>query len=538
MQLTHWPIEDKREALALLEAKEALRERREREAAQQRFRDQMETTRAKCQRLSSFVREAWHVLEPSNPYIHGWHIEAVCEHLEAITNGEITRLLINIPPGTMKSLLTGVFWPAWEWGPRNLPALRYLGSSYSEDYAKRDNRRMRDLVASEWYQALWGSTVELTRSGETEISNTATGFRKGVPFVRLTGGRGDRVIIDDPHSTEGAESDAERATTTRIFTESVPTRLNNPEKSAILVIMQRLHARDISGVILAKNLGYEHLMLPMEFEPERRCHTSIGFSDPRSYDGEPLFPERFPPAVIERDRRIMGSYAWAGQAQQRPTAREGGLFKRAWFADKIIPPEQLPPRMARCRGWDLAGTVKKAGNNPDWTAGVRLAMDSEGNFYVEGVERLQGSPGDVERTIRAIAATDPGGTTLRLPQDPGQAGKAQAEAFIRALVGYDVKIEPVTGDKETRARPAAVQAEAGNIYIVEGHWNEAFIDELCTFPMGNNDDQVDAFSDAFNELALGAQGSIDHVSTGARLNGTLSMWGNRNYGTSMGGMGR
>ena len=140
--------------------------------------------------LVGFVREAWHVLEPNSAYAHGWHIEAICDHLEAITAGRLNRLLINVPPGMMKSLLVSVFWPAWEWGPRGLASLRYLASSYSENYVKRDSRRMRDLVASEWYQALWGDKVRLVRAGELSFANEATGFREGVPFPSLTGGVG------------------------------------------------------------------------------------------------------------------------------------------------------------------------------------------------------------------------------------------------------------------------------------------------------------------------------------------------------------
>ena len=211
------------------------------------------------------------MLEPNSSYSHGWHIDAICAHLEAISAGRINRLLINVPPGMMKSLLVSVFWPAWEWGPQGRASLRYLASSYSENYVKRDSRRMRDLVASEWYQGLWGDKVRLVRAGELSFANEETGFREGVPFPSLTGGRGDRVIIDDPHSTETAESEAERARTARIFRESVPTRLNDPATSAIVIIMQRLHANDVSGVALSLKLGYDHLCLPMEFEASRRC---------------------------------------------------------------------------------------------------------------------------------------------------------------------------------------------------------------------------------------------------------------------------
>ncbi|MPZ59207.1 MAG: hypothetical protein GEU91_22540 [Rhizobiales bacterium] len=217
--------------------------------------------------MVGFVREAWRVPEPTAYYVHGWHIDLLCEHLEAITFGRLlshglsNRLLINVPPGSMKSLIVSVLWPAWEWGPCGLGSLRYLTTSYSENYVKRDCRKMRDLVASEWYQARWGGLVHLTRTGELSFENNCTGNREGRPFSGLTGGRGDRLIIDDPHSTETAESDAERERSTRLFRESVPLRVNDPQKSAIVIIMQRLHQDDVSGVALALKLGYVHVML-------------------------------------------------------------------------------------------------------------------------------------------------------------------------------------------------------------------------------------------------------------------------------------
>lgn len=453
-----------------------------------------ERIRAKCQTLAGFVREAWHVLEPGSAYIHGWHIEAICAHLESVTDGRINRLLINIPPGTMKSLIVSVFWPAWEWGPRGLAWMRYLTTSYSEGYVKRDSRRMRDLVSSDWYKSLWPE-VALVRSGEASFANSATGFREGMPFASLTGGRGHRVIIDDPHSTETAESPAERARTTRIFRESVPSRLVDPKTSAIVVIMQRLHEDDVSGQIIKLKLGYEHLMLPMEFEPERRCHTSIGFEDPRTHENELLFPERFPREVIDRDKIPMGSYAIAGQFQQRPVPREGGLFKRHWFEGKFVGRAPIGTRWVR--HWDLAATAK---NTSARTAGVRLGRMPDGKFVVGHVVKTQDEGHRVRALIKATAEMDGKETHISLPQDPGQAGKVQAQDLIAMLAGWKVTAEPETGDKVTRAEPFAAQCEAGNVFIVTGDWNADYLDELCLFPGGSFKDQVDASSGAFGKL--------------------------------------
>lgn len=483
----------------------AEKERRRTEAERSRLARDTEKIRERCGTLAGFVREAWHVVEPSSAYVHGWHIDAICAHLEAVTDGRINRLLINVPPGTMKSLLTSVLWPAWEWGPKGRASLRYLTTSYAEKYVKRDSRRMRDLVSSDWYRTLWPE-VELIRAGEASFANTKTGFREGVPFASLTGGRGDRVIIDDPHSTETAESPAERLTTTRIFRESVPTRLNDPQKSAIIVIMQRLHEDDVSGQITKLGLGYEHLMLPMEFEPERRCSTSIGFEDPRSYDGELLFPERFPRDVIDRDKVPMGAYAVAGQFQQRPAPRSGGMFQRSDF--QVV--AAVPAGARRCRAWDFAATEQKAGKQPDWTVGLRMAY-AGGVFYVEDVTRGRWSPAQVETTLKNVASQDGLSVAVRMPEDPGAAGKADAQTKIKLLAGFNVKAVRPTGEKSVRAKPASAQTEAGNVKLVAGSWNEAFLDEVSSFPNAPHDDQVDAFADALNELALGSSYTLANI---------------------------
>lgn len=486
---------------ALLEQVRAEQRRRAAEAERQRVAHDAERIRLRCTSLAGFVREAWHVLEPNQPYVHGWHIEAICAHLEAITFGRFlalgleNRVLVNVPPGTMKSLIVSVFWPAWEWGPCGLAGMRYLTTSYKEDFVKRDARRMRDLVSSEWYASLWPEIV-LARAGEISFANTATGSREGMPFTSLTAGRGDRVIIDDPHSTETAESEPERERTLRIFRESVTTRLNDPVRSAIVVIMQRLHERDVSGQILRLGLGYVHLMLPMEFETERACRTPI-FSDPRRAEGELLFPERFPREVVERDKKPLGAYAVAGQFQQRPAPREGGLFRVG--AIEIV--DVLPPVEKWARGWDFAGSKKTKGTEPDWTARVRIGRIRGGGFVIADAERRRETPGEVRQWVLNTASQDGADTAIRLPQDPGQAGKAQAEDFVKALAGYPVRALPVTGSKETRAKPFASQVEVGAVKLLRAPWNDPFLEELGMFPAGSHDDQVDAAADAFNELA-------------------------------------
>jgi predicted phage terminase large subunit-like protein len=471
---------------------ELLRERHRRREADRVAHDRAGIV-ARCQGLHGFIEEFWYVLEPVAQFRTGWALRAMCAHLEAVTAGEFLRLLMTVPPGMMKSLLL-VFWTAWEWGPKGLPHIQVLATSYSQANAFRDNMKLRDLVKSEKFQALWPLTIRDDADAKGRFVNTASGFSEARPFSKMTGGRANRVKIDDPHDTEAAESDVQRGKALRIMREAISDRTNDAMRDAIVLIMQRLHAQDCASAALA--MDYVHLELPMEFEPERRCVTPI-FTDPRTTDGELLFPERFPASAVANLKRDKGSYAYAGQYQQRPSPRDGGLFSRAWFEVVGAAPVGANRRV---RAWDLGATQ----GGGDATVGVLMERAPDGIFYVLDVVRDRLSPAGVERLILATASQDGAGTTIRLPQDPGQAGKAQAQTYVGKLAGLSVRVVQPTGDKFTRATPAAAQAEAGNVKLLRGPWNEAFMDELCTFPAGAHDDQVDAFADALNEIALGS----------------------------------
>ncbi len=462
-------------------------------------RDRIQETRAASVTLYGFVQQAWHVLEPATPFVGGWAVKAICEHLEAITHGDLTRLLVTVPPGMLKSLAVSVLWPAWEWGPAGLPHLRYLSTSFSETNVSRDTLKMRRLVSSDWYQRHWGDLVTLSsdQNAKQRFENTRSGVRDGRSFTSLTGGRADRVIIDDPHSVDGAESDLARTSVGQTFREAISDRLNDPTRSAIVVIMQRLHERDLAGVILNADLGFEHLSLPMLFEAEQPCRTRIGFVDPRTIEGELLFPERFPLIAVDQLKASKGAYAFASQYQQRPAPRDGGMFKPQWFT--VVDAAPLDGEVVRA--WDLAATIPTPGRDPDWTVGMKVRRGRDKIFYIEHISRTRGSPMEVQHLVRRIAEADRYSVRQLIPQDPGQAGKYQADAFVRLLAGYNVRTQTVTGDKVTRANPASAQAEAGNIKLVRGPWTEAFLAEIATFPSGRHDDQVDAVSDAINALA-------------------------------------
>lgn len=458
--------------------------------------------------LAEFVKQAWHVLEPGTPYIHGWHLDAMCEHLEAITNGEITRLLINVPPGTMKSMLTTVFWPAWEWGAKGLSHKRFVGASHEQSLAIRDNLKMRRLVESEWYQARWPISLMADQNAKLNFQNDKGGFRQACAVKSMTGVRGNTVCWDDPHNVEGSHSPVDRATAIRVFKETLTSRLVDPISSAIVIVMQRLHEGDVSGYILAKDLGYTHLCLPMEFEPKRKCYTSIGFEDPRTYEGELLFPERFPDSVVQRDKNVMGSRATAGQFQQSPAPAGGSIFEETWlnWYGEITKYSRI------VISWDT-GFKENELNDP--SVATVWGEIPEGYHLLEVVRKRMGYP-ELRKKSEALAEKWSSNKylftgnvqLLNLIED-----KASGQSLIQDLTKSTklniVAINPES-DKITRASTCSPQVEAGKVYLKTGApWVDDYVSELTVFPNGNHDDQVDSTSQFLNWASAGVAKMTD-----------------------------
>jgi predicted phage terminase large subunit-like protein len=495
--------------------------------------------RAECESsFYEFVKAAWHVLHPGEQMIGGWAMERVAAHLQAVSEGEISRLLINVPPGFAKSLLVNVMWPAWEWGPRGRAHLKYISASYERGLSIRDLMLCRDLLKSEWYQDHWGDRVQFKADsdGKQEYANTSRGWRYATSVgAGLTGRRGHRFIIDDPHSVKTAESEAERETARFWFSETVPTRFVDQKNPVYVIIMQRLHEQDISGLIINKlhePQKWTHLVIPMEAEIAHCSYTSVASpfgtkyvkrnkvegeplpyweedfefgeelycQDPRKEDGELAWPERFDEdTVAELKAQFMshgGSYAQAAQLQQRPVPRGGGLFQREHFQYW----DTLPPNIrvvARVRGWDLAASDN---DRAAWTVGAKLAKLSNGMVVVEDIIRFRGGPAEVEMKIKATAEMDGHQVIQDLPQDPGQAGKAQKRAIGSLLQGYRFRFSLESGDKEIRAMPFAAQVECGNVALIRAPWNDTFLAEACIFPNSEFKDQVDAVSRAYAQI--------------------------------------
>ncbi len=443
--------------------------------------------------LAEFIRQGWKYADPS-VYKHNWHIDAICEHLEAVSTGDIKRLLITMPPRHMKSLGVSVFWPAWTWIKR--PNLRWLFSSYAHTLSIRDSVKCRRVVDSNWYRGHWGERFSLTSDQNTKIrfENDEGGYRLATSVDgSLTGDGGDIIVVDDPHNVRDADSEAVRAATISWWDEAMSTRLNDPKTGAYVVIMQRIHESDLAGHIIDQG-GWEHLCLPARYDPE---HPHVWPRDPRAEgDSQLLWPDRYGEEQISALETTLGSYGTAGQLQQLPAPRKGGMFEREWF--EIVPEA---PEARAVRYWDLAATAEEPGKDPDWTAGLKMTL-KDGVYFIEDVQRARKSPQGVERLIKQTAELDGRQTQIAMEQEGGSGGKITIDHYARkVLVGYEFRGKPSTGSKTERARPFSAAAEAGNVKLVKGTWNAAFLDEVGMFPRGKHDDQVDSASGAFNILA-------------------------------------
>lgn len=457
--------------------------------------DLLNVERELCKRsLAHFARRAWHVLEPAAELKWGWALDAICLHLEAVTDGRITRLLMNVPPGSMKSLLTGVIWPAWEWGPQGMPEMRFIGTAHEETLAIRDSRKCRDLIKSEWYQELWPVELAKDLDGKREFGNTKKGIRQARSFTSMTGVRGDRVILDDPISADSANSEPKLEAAKIAFTETLPTRVNS-EKSAIVVVMQRLHEKDVSGIILEMGLPYVHLCIPMRFEAARKCRTSIGWEDPRTKDGELMFPERFAEEQVLELEKTLGSYGAAGQLQQRPAPRGGGIIKEQWYKYYTKAP-QVEWRSI------YADTAQKTGQNNDYSVFQCWGRSVVGEAVLLDQIRGKWEAPELLTNSRAfwLKHLNIDGSVLRSMKVED---KVSGTGLIQTLRREGIPVIPVQRDKDkiSRGHDAAPFIESGNVLLpMDAPYLSDFLTESSTFPGGTNDDQLDPMFDAIKDV--------------------------------------
>lgn len=463
--------------------------------------------------LSQFVRAAWPWVWPNQPYRHGWHIDAISEHLELVSAGEIRKLQVWVPPSSSKSTVVSIIWPAWEWTRE--PWLRYITASYEQDLATRFATQSRDLIRGSWYQARWPNVVmkrdqDLKRS----YANTAGGERLATsPGGSGTGRHGHRIIIDDPINAKEVTSDATLDAVREWHDGTISTRFADPKTGVEVIIMQRLDERDLAGHVLEQADDWEVLCLPEEYES---AHPYCWQGDPRSVEGELLMPERIGPAEHLSRLRDLGAHRSAGQLQQRPAAREGAILKRdawrffpsRWLEDGEL--QHLPRFTGLVQSWD---TAFKDRTSSDYVVGGLWGQVGS-DLYLLALTRDRMGLSATKNAMRAMTTVGES-RWPRLPHriliEKSANGVEIIEELKRELRGV-VSVTASTS-KVARAEAAEPALEAGNIHVPgqsdpnsPSGYNEAMtpaftqglIEESAVFPNGANDDQVDMLTQAVN----------------------------------------
>lgn len=457
---------------------------------------ELDDEKAECEKsLAAFLRSCWHIIEPGTPLTWNWHIDTVCGYLEAFSRGDITRLIINIPPGTLKSIIVSVAFPAWEW--IHSPSERYLSISNEQGLAIRDALRMKQIVTSDWYQRNWPMALQNDQNEKTLFANDKRGFRQsqGISAAN-TGKRGSRILVDDPHDMKQVFSDTIRQSVLDTWDNSLSSRINDPEKSGVILIMQRGHTDDLAGHLLKKTKqNWVHLSIPMMYEgaPTFDAGKDIGNSllnDPRTEKGELMFPGRFTERSVQSLSEDLGEYGTASQLQQRPVPSGGGIIKRHWW--RMWPnDEKLPECEHVFLSYDTAFSerdMKNAAFSAMTRWGVfwheqrqRYCLICLGRWYERvGYDELrklaQGWDKKYEPDAHLIEKK---ATGITLIQDMRRAVPSKIRSYT-----------PGRGDdKISRAHSVSPMFESGLVYIADRKWatnqeGTGLIDYVASFPNG------------------------------------------------------
>ena len=543
--------------------------------------------------LYDFIKQGWKYIDPA-PFVDGFHIRAVCEHLEAVANGEIRHLLINMPPRCMKAIAISVALAPWVWiqrpkkrkpvldasgrpmattpdpplarDPLRGPHVSFLYASYGQHLSLRDSIKARRLIESPWYKNNWPE-VKLVGDMNTmgRFENSQQGYRLATSVAgSLTGDGGDYLVCDDIHNTVEIESQVTREGVLEWWSSSLATRHNNPQTGSFIVVMQRLHEMDLSGYILSKHDdNWCHLMLPMEYEPKRHCFTKIGWQDPRGLDddgnllaglktglledaevepdspiaereGALLWPQRFREQEVEGLKKALGPHMAAGQLQQNPVPKGGGIIKEEWW-QKFPPEDEEAQWVSLRKTWDeqaqsyierevlsyptmeyvlcACDTAYGENQEADYSAAAVIGVWRDRNDNAKLMlmkawqERLE-----LHKLVAKIAATCKlGGVGKnavyvdKLIVEAKASGKSVVQEIRRLFGGekWVTEEHQVRGDKVARAYSIQPVFYDKMVYAPDREWAQLCIKESSIFPKGQHDDLPDAIFSAIRYLRDG-----------------------------------
>ena len=435
--------------------------------------------------LSEFIAQAWKVIEPGTTYVDNWHIDLISEYLQAVDISEILRLIINIPPRFMKSIQTTVCYPAWTWTKK--PEKRFVKVSYSDSLSRKHNVLCRDIIKSPWYQSNWHDRFKIKDDvdRQNEFKNDLHGMMYSTSVGgSLTGEGGDVIIVDDPQNPLMANSATEREASIAFFRNTLQTRLNDPKKGAIIIIMQRLHENDLTGYVLSEELGYTHLCLPAEAEERTVVHFPISKKIIVREEGDILNPERFDKKILADLKRSMGSAQYAGQFQQTPAPAEGIIFKREWMGNFFT---QAPHQTNLIQTWDMPFTKSEGSAK---CAGLVMGRTGADIF----IHDLVNDKMEFTESVAAVKTVTGKWPKARAKVIENKANGQAIVSYLRKSIPGLVEFNP-RGSKEERAMSITPYFEAGNVYFPDPAthpWVHDLINDLLIFPKGTYKDTVDA----------------------------------------------
>lgn len=487
----------------------------------------------KCRRsFSFFVKEFWEDID-AEPLIWNWHIDVYCHELEKVARrvfGLVRRdkdgnvmvrkrlpkeydLLVNVPPGTSKSKIFTVMFPAWCWV--NDATLKFINGSYSNDLSLEHAALSRDLIKCSRFQRYFPAVrIRPDKDAKGCYHNDSKGSRYSTSVGgTVTGMHAHFIVIDDPLNPKKAASEVELKAAVHWIDQTLSTRKIDKQITVTITVMQRLHELDPAGNILEKmeagKKKVRHICLPGEiFDEKIRAKVRPSCLQLYYTDGM-LDPQRMGRQVLDELQADLGQYGYAGQIGQSPAPPGGGMFK----TEKIEIVNSIAPTNVgeTIRYWDKAGTSAKENANACFTAGVKIARvlnHPKLQYIILDVVRGQWEATEREEHVKQTAGLDGHAVKVWIEQEPGSGGKESAQNTVRNLAGFSVYAECPTGDKVTRADPFSVQVNWGNVCMLAGPWNYDFISEMAMYPFGVRKDQIDAASGAFNKLALEAKAGI------------------------------
>jgi len=441
------------------------------------------------QDLGTFVAKVFQTVSPGDLYLHNWHIDAIVYALLQLHAGKTRRLIVTQPPRSLKSICTSVAFPAWSLG--HDPSKRFACVSYSQDLGATFARQFRTVITSDWYRALFPN-VRLAKDTETESATTKGGGRITIPVGGSFTGRGaDVIIVDDPLKAGEAQSETARRSVNDWYGTTLLSRLDDKERGAIALVMQRLHEDDLAGKLLREG-RWRHLDLPAIAEDDEEIPIGPGVVHRRKR-GEALHPERESLARLEEIKQEMGSLTFSAQYLQRPVPLEGNLIKRSWLQFYENVPERSPGAEI-VQSWDVASTTA---DTSDWSV-CTTWLKVKRNYYLIDVWRGRLEFPHLRRKLIVLARDHTPRRILIEQAGPGlhliQELKANPERGIPVPIG----IKP-EGDKIVRMEAQCARFEAGQVYVPkEEPWLSALLHEILAFPNARNDDQIDSISQFLN----------------------------------------